>query len=244
MTSLYEADNHILIHAGYQDPVEHSHMAAQITVSLGEAIRITSGGTVFSCLGAMIPTGVSHKVNTQDIPVLVFLFDCTTNVARKMQKLRCIPEEICREIARRYTVFQTQESTEHYWNLLNCLYDYLEIPQAASCVTDERVLSAIRYVRDNLSERITTGQVAKMVCLSESRFSHLFKAQMGMTFAAFLIYQRIMRVYSRILNGVSITEAALEAGFSSSAHFADVNRRVFGISASNIMQDIRFVKIE
>ena len=40
------------------------------------------------------------------------------------------------------------------------------------------------------------------------------------------------------------TEAALEAGFSSSAHFADINRRVFGISASTITQDLEFIKVQ
>jgi len=66
----------------------------------------------------------------------------------------------------------------------------------------------------------------------------------GMTFAAYRIYQRIMYVYSRMLRGASITEAALEAGFSSSAHFADVNRRVFGISASAITRDLVFCKVQ
>lgn len=65
-----------------------------------------------------------------------------------------------------------------------------------------------------------------------------------MTFAAYLIYQRIMYVYTQMLRDRSITEAALEAGFSSSAHFADVNRRVFGISASTIVHDLEFTKVQ
>lgn len=243
MTSLYEADNHILIHVEYRDPVEHSHMAAQVILSLGDEICITSDGKDYPCSGVLIPSGVSHRVDTKDNSVLVFLFDCTTNVARKICHLKCIPETICREMCQRYRVFLEQESYDHYWNLTDCLYEYLTITQSASCVTDERILSAVSYVRNNLSDRITTGQIAKKVCLSESRFSHLFKTQMGMTFAAFLIYQRIMHVYACVLKGASITSAALEAGFASSSHFADVNRRVFGISASNILQNIRFVKI-
>lgn len=64
-----------------------------------------------------------------------------------------------------------------------------------------------------------------------------------MTFAAYLIYQRILFVYTKIIQGTSITEAAIEAGFSSSAHFADVNRRVFGLTASDTIQDLIFVKV-
>jgi len=82
------------------------------------------------------------------------------------------------------------------------------------------------------------------VFLSESRFSHLFREQAGMTFAAYLIYQRILRVYADVIHGKNVTEAAIEAGFSSSAHFADVNRRVFGTSIRNISKDLKYVKIK
>ena len=53
-----------------------------------------------------------------------------------------------------------------------------------------------------------------------------------------------MRVYYEIFHGKSITEAAVEAGFSSSAHFADVNRRVFGIAASHIMHHTVLIKVQ
>ena len=46
-----------------------------------------------------------------------------------------------------------------------------------------------------------------------------------------------------IRKGDFLSEAALEAGFSGSAHFADVNRRVFGLSASTITQNLIFTKV-
>ena len=109
---------------------------------------------------------------------------------------------------------------------------------------DERIQSAMQYIRSSLSENITCQEAADTVNLSQSRFSHLFKEQVGVTFAAYLIYQRIMYVYLQILRGKAITEAALEAGFSSSSHFADVNRRVFGLTASAITHDLVFIKVQ
>ena len=44
MTKLYEATNHILIHTGYADPAEHSHMAAHIIVSSAEYMTATVNG--------------------------------------------------------------------------------------------------------------------------------------------------------------------------------------------------------
>jgi len=51
-----------------------------------------------------------------------------------------------------------------------------------------------------------------------------------------------MLSYSRQMTG--ITEAAIDAGFYSSAHFADVNRRVFGISIRSISKDLQYIKVK
>ena len=64
-----------------------------------------------------------------------------------------------------------------------------------------------------------------------------------MTFSASVIYQRLMGVYTDLFQGKSITDAALDAGFYSASHFADVNRRVFGLSAGRITDEMLFQKI-
>ena len=63
-----------------------------------------------------------------------------------------------------------------------------------------------------------------------------------MTFAAYLIYQRIMKTYAEIINGKSITKASIEAGFSSSAHFAETNKKIFGLAASMIKKNLVLLK--
>ena len=102
----------------------------------------------------------------------------------------------------------------------------------------------MNYIRKSSNSDMTCKEVADAVFLSEGRFSHLFREQVGMTFAAFLIYQRILNVYANVIRGKTVTEAAIEAGFSSSTHFADVNRRVFGISISNISRDLNYIKVK
>ena len=58
-----------------------------------------------------------------------------------------------------------------------------------------------------------------------------------------MIYKRVIKTYTDMINGKSITDASLDAGFSSSAHFAEINKRLFGISASVIKKDLQFYKI-
>ena len=242
MTKLYEVNNHILIRTESLRPAEHSHMAAHIIISMVGSMKVQCAGAEYLCRGILVPSGISHAVDTQGNAVLVFLYDCTTEVAQQIREVSCIPEEICKEIVQLYA--DMESVSDSYFGFEKTVLSWLGIIGAAANVTDERIQTAMKFIRAKSTEKVTCQEVAAAVHLSQSRFSHLFREQVGMTFAAYLIYQRILYVYTRMLRGASITEAALEAGFSSSAHFADVNRRVFGTSASTITHDLEFIKVQ
>jgi len=244
MTKLYEANDHILIHADYANPLMHSHMAAHIIIPLGGEMRLTADGAEYQCHGALIPSGTAHLADTDGKAALVFLFDCTTDVARQIQGISCIAKECCRNIAAAYAAMEQQFSAAEYYRFERFALSQLGFAESSPAVQDERIKAAMNYIRSGAGEQLSRKEVADAVHLSPSRFSHLFGEQVGMTFAAYLIYQRIMRVYTLVLRGKSITEAALAAGFSSSAHFADVNRRVFGLPASSITRDLIFIKLQ
>ena len=244
MTKIYEANNHILIRAEYANPAEHCHNASHIIISLGADMTITAEGNEYCCQGVMIPSDVPHSIDTHNSPAVVFLYDCATDVSKQISSVRVIPNKDCAEIARLYAVFEANATSDNYSRLNEYILNKLGLSCPAHCINDDRIISAIQYIRSTLCEKLSCQQVADYVHLSQSRFSHLFKEQVGMTFASFLIYQRLMYVYREVFSGRSITDAALDAGFSSSAHFADINRRVFGISASSISHNISFTKIE
>jgi len=243
VTKLYEANTHIIIDTNTIKPIEHSHMASHVIISMGGKMKVMSDEEEHVCQGIMIPSGVPHVVDTYGERVLVFLYDNTTNVATHIRVLQTLSDEICNVIVESYIEFCNDSASQSYKRLEDCILQQLDIDEARDCVTDERIISAIKYMHSMSSEQISCKEVADFVHLSESRFSHLFKNQVGMTFASYLIYQRIMYVYTQIIRGKSITDAAIEAGFSSSAHFADVNRRVFGVTASNMTQDLIFIKV-
>jgi len=244
MTKLYEASNHILIHTGYDNPVMHSHMAAHIIISMGDQMRVIANGAEYKCYGVTVPSGVSHMVDTYGKAALVFLYDCTTDIASQIQSTRCLSEESCWKIAAFYADFEQECTTENYDRFEKNVLTQLGFTGTTPCVTAERIISAMKYIRSMFSEKLSCQEVADIANLSQSRFSHLFKKQVGMTFAAYVIYQRILHVYSQAIHGKAITMAALEAGFSSSAHFADVNRRLFGLPASAITHDLIFTKVQ
>jgi AraC family transcriptional regulator of arabinose operon len=58
---------------------------------------------------------------------------------------------------------------------------------------DERVATAIRYMQNHLSQRISLDELSRQVHLSPSRFSHLFRQATGMAPGQFLAIQRLQQ---------------------------------------------------
>ena len=244
MFSIYEAGNHLLVCADYIEPVLHSHSAAHIMISLENEIEVILEKEKIYCRGILIPSGMTHTANTAENRVLIFLFDSTTNIAKQMNEISVLDDELVDGVVNAYHIFWNgDKEVSDYRKVVTSVYQCVDMRQLEQVCMDERVEAALKYVQSNLREPLTCSDVAKHVFLSEGRFSHLFKEQVGMTFAAYLIYQRVMKTYVEIINGKSITEAAIEAGFSSSTHFAETSKRLFGLSASTIRKDLVFYKI-
>ena len=243
MTSIYKSRSHILIRTGHRDPAEHCHMAAHIILSLKQNMTAVCSGKPFSCRGIMIPPGASHCIHTHGQPALVFLYNSTTRVAAQIREIQILPESACDRICALFSAFEKDGTSRAYASFERSLLAILDLESGCS-VTDERILSAMKTIRSGLSEPLSCREIADSVYLSQSRFSHLFRQQVGMTFSAYVICQRLMYAYTKMIEGSSITEAALESGFSSSTHFAETNRRVFGLSASSITKNITFTKVQ
>ena len=98
--------------------------------------------------------------------------------------------------------------------------------------SDERILRAVKYVNDHLSAPITLTEVARVACLSPSRFRHLFAEQTGMALRQYILWRRFVSVWEHRMNGESLSTAAHAAGFADSAHLTRTSRRMIGIPPS------------
>ena len=94
MFSIYEAGNHLLICADYIEPVLHSHSAAHVMISLENEIEVILENEKIKCRGILIPSGMTHTANTGENRVLIFLFDSTTNIAKQINKISVLDDEL------------------------------------------------------------------------------------------------------------------------------------------------------
>ena len=103
-------------------------------------------------------------------------------------------------------------------------------------VEDYRVVKLIREIRDykHLEKRI--DEIATEYNLSESRLSHAFKENVGVSLKGYLTIARLKYAYKLVMEGKSKTYAALEAGFASPAHLAYICKKQMGISITDVLK--------
>jgi AraC family transcriptional regulator len=90
-----------------------------------------------------------------------------------------------------------------------------------------------RHVEENLSERLSTLELAALVRLSENHFARAFKASLGRPPHAYVIQQRILYAKRLILEtDLPFSQIALDAGLADQAHLSRLFRRFFGSTPS------------
>jgi len=97
----------------------------------------------------------------------------------------------------------------------------------------DRIVSARDILVSRLKFPPSLTHLARQVGMSHTRLTRGFKKVFGCTVFAYLRKERL--AYARMLlseNRLSITDAAFDAGFCSSSHFAQAFRKQFGISPS------------
>jgi AraC family transcriptional regulator len=96
-----------------------------------------------------------------------------------------------------------------------------------------RIDRVIDYLRENLDRPVTLGELANVACFSEFHFHRIFRAVSGETLNNFTNRLRLEKA-ARLLrySDQSLTDIALDCGFSSSATFSRAFRSGYDTSPS------------
>ena len=89
------------------------------------------------------------------------------------------------------------------------------------------------YVDANLSSGLQIAELANITELSEYHFARMFKQSVGLAPHQYVMQQRLMRAKELLQKSeLSLTQVALQCGFSSSSHFSNHFKRAIGFSPS------------
>ena len=122
---------------------------------------------------------------------------------------------------------------------LGYIYDIMPVESAPSAKTRanseyaQRINRVIDYLRGNLDRQVKLKELARVACLSEFHFHRIFGAVSGETLNNFTNRLRLEKA-ARLLrySDQSVTDIALECGFSSSATFSRAFRSGYDTSPS------------
>ncbi len=96
---------------------------------------------------------------------------------------------------------------------------------------DDRIRLVVDAVLKNLKRPHSIATLADLATLSESRLSHLFKEEMGVTIQRFIEDQRIHRARRLLeLTSLSVGEIAEESGFPNVYYFSNRFKKATGLS--------------
>lgn len=263
MNEIYLAKNHLMIKTEYKDPEMHRHSAAHILISLKGPVHFQADGQEMVGFGALIPSGLPHTVcgavdeegqPLNQSPLLMFLFDETTSVAKNIRESSLLSETKAKKIQAWYETMQGKpDAVAAYVDFLRKVLEELALADGEGrgtashtnlqAVGDPRICEAYAYIDAHIGSDMTVASIADAFCMSESRFSHLFRKEAGMSVANYLIFRKLYFAYLGLMKGKNITTAALDAGFSDPSHFAATNKRMFGLSPTAVSGSMKIITI-
>lgn len=105
------------------------------------------------------------------------------------------------------------------------------LPLYQGGLSDRQIMQVVEYIQAYLNQNIQLKDLAQMLNLSQFHFSRLFKQSLGITPYQYLMQQRVEKAQQLLKQtNDSITNIALECGFSSHSHFSLQFRQITGIA--------------
>lgn len=83
-----------------------------------------------------------------------------------------------------------------------------------------RISKACRFIEENISQKISLAQVAALVNMSESAFSHFFKKKTGISFITYVNNLRVAKACDLLAStSLSASEICYDCGFNNKSNF-------------------------
>ena len=205
----------------------HHHAAPAIVVGLDGPLRFVAERTHES-RAALVAPGFEHAVETASGRVAVFVLPAAAMSGANQVPVRDLAKpsrwvELGLAVARR--------EVDELSAIDRCLArEGLDLRPV-----DGRLRVALGALGGALGRNLPVEEVASVARLSPSRLMCLAREHLGTSLRGYRRWLRSFQVARDFACGRSLTESALEAGFSSSAHLSAAAREHFGIRPSDML---------
>ncbi|RDH46420.1 helix-turn-helix transcriptional regulator [Zooshikella ganghwensis] len=217
----------------------HSHLSYQISLGLhGNPLALDVNNERCLANGFIIGSAIPHRLEVYGDCCLTILVDSDhlhshhlQHLLQSREVLKLSSQQVKNMLLQIFDAFENKQYLD-----IKTLMASLNKPCGCHYGLDKRIAKAVEII-DCLPEKIISSQsIAEKVCLSESRFRHLFKENIGVNFRQYLLWRRLNDALKYALLTNSLTIAATKAGFSDSAHLSRTCKEMYGLKPSFIMR--------
>ena len=105
----------------------------------------------------------------------------------------------------------------------------------ASAQYDKIIIEILKFINENLQEKITLSLLEDKFHVSKYYLCHLFKINTGFAVMEYVIYKRIMLAEELLLSGIPIIGISNQVGFVDYTNFYKAFKKIVGVSPKKYM---------
>ncbi|PHM50932.1 AraC family transcriptional regulator [Xenorhabdus miraniensis] len=234
---LYEYHKQYLVLSHNMKTEWHRHPCIQLSVSYDYSqMKIDTEQGSQQAYGFIIAGNIKHRLHSENKSCFHFLIDPAHSLYHlllhqmKNADIIYLKPDSARLIAD-YFIHCLQSDVPP--NIL-ALNNYLNDIDDCHCSQDTRIIKATTLITELPVKSISSSKLSGHLFLSESRFLHLFRQEMGTNFRGYLLWKRFHHALEKINSPDSLTLLAAHSGFSDSAHFSRTGMMLYGFSPSEL----------
>lgn len=217
----------------------HAHAAPVLVLGLSGPFMLHWSAGRVACRSALVDTGVEHVFDPCGERVALVYLEPDAPDVRGLRGVLAASAGVLLEPARRIAQRSVAEARLAAFDL-QALLAFRWKPGAP---VDARVRRSLQLLRSPQAFPPRRALAATAAHLSESRFNHLFRAEMGVSFRSYRTWSQLRAAILAAGPRVSLTAAAHEGAFSDSAHFSRVFRQTFGMTPSAVLKPLAQVRL-
>jgi AraC-like DNA-binding protein len=242
---LYLWDKRTLYIGPLFEPLKLSQGAATLVIALDKPISFSIDGEsdIIECNSLLLPAGLAVTIDTGNALVANCNLDALgadfSGLSALMQKTH---GDIHYEI-KQYCEFQhifkslhvQQLDSESAYTLLDDLLEKRFKQFYPKHAIDSRVAQVVNKIKQTADDNLSVDDLARLVNLSVPRLVQIFKKQTGVPMRRYRLWHRLFITAVEVASGGNLTEAAINAGFTDSAHFSHTFKAMFGMAPTTIL---------
>ncbi len=122
----------------------------------------------------------------------------------------------------------------HLYELLAYLCEHYLVACATPPLAENRLREVTEYITQHFCEDLTTRELCRYFGFEESYFCRLFRQVTGLRTTEYIRVLRLEKARRQLKNSMaSVTEVALDCGFSDANYFARCFKKHYGMSAGD-----------